>query len=366
MQRIKWIIKSVSFILIFFILFHAATGIFQDKTCADEYKVFWEEKIDNYDMLLFGTSVARGGVSPLDLWHDYGIVSYNLAMSGQTLELNYYNIKSAIKFRKPKIIVADVTYIFNSNQYGAEERRHQLIDNMPWHHGKMGTIVSMIKPEEWKDYFLNLFFYHSRWKDLTAKDFTQIKSLNKGCNLASFSRDANGNFFDARVFFSEPLPIIPETEKQEIPEAALEYVRKIVELCKKEEIELVFVAYPCYAWGEVNHGDGAELQKMWNQFYDVAAEYDIKYINYMHELDRIDFDPCEDLADWRHLSYTGAEKVTNDLGSFLVSEYGLSDRHGDPQLSEWDAQWEELEEYKAGLGRQKEREREKIQEGGEG
>lgn len=361
MKKFRFAIQSISFALIFFILFGLLGGILQNKTCAEEYSPFFREDVDDYDVLIIGSSVARGGISPLDLWHNYGIVSYNLAMSGQPLGLNYYSLKSAFKFRRPKVVVVDVTYIFLQNQNGAEERQHQLIDNMPWQYGKLDAIISLIEPEKWNDYFFKLLFYHTRWKELTAKDFAQVESLNKGCTLSSFTRDADGNLLDAREYFGEPLQIIPKTEKMEIPAAVLESIEKIIDLCKKEGVEIVFVAFPCYAWGEVNHGDGAELQKMWNQFYDVSEEYGVEYINYMHEFDKINFDPGNDLTDWRHLSYTGAEKVTNDLGDFLVSEYGLSDRHGDPKLSNWDIQWEELENNKERLENQRTQEREKAQ-----
>lgn len=43
------------------------------------------------------------------------------------------------------------------------------------------------------------------------------------------------------------------------------------------------------------------------------------------------------------MAYTGSEKVTNDLGEFLVRKYNLQDRRGDIKLQEWDEQWNELE-----------------------
>lgn len=305
-----------------------------------------------------------GGVSPLDLWHDYGIISYNLAMSGQTLALNYYSLKSAIKVSKPKVVVADVSYIFmeDQNAEGSTARRHQLIDNMPWNRGKLDAVAGLVEPEEWQDYLFNISYYHERWKELTANDFTSFKSLNKGCVLISCVKDGDGNFIDAEERFKEMLPIIPKEEKMEIPVMAREYVEKIAELCKEEDIELVFVAYPAYAWGKVNHGNGDELQKMWNKFSDVVAEYGVNYINYMHEFERISFNPQEDLADWRHLSYTGAEKVTSDLGKFLVCEYDMEDRRNDISLREWESQWNKLEDLKQELREKKLKEKESAQE----
>lgn len=40
------------------------------------------EHSDSYDVLFFGNSHMANGVFPMELWNDYGIVSYNLAGFG--------------------------------------------------------------------------------------------------------------------------------------------------------------------------------------------------------------------------------------------------------------------------------------------
>lgn len=344
MQNIKITIKGIIFLMGFVLLLVAFTFVLRDKTCAEEYFPFFKENVD-YDVYIIGTSVARGGVSPLDLWHQYGITSYNLAMSGQTLPLNYYSLKSAININKPKVVIADLSYIYLEEQSLTEGRIHQLIDNMPFSSDKLKTIEKLVKPSEWQYYLFNILYYHERWKELSPKDFTKINSLNKGCVLGSITNDSEGNYFNPETKFAEPLSILPKEEKTELSADTKEWILKIIDLCKQENIELIFIAFPTYAQGETgSHGDGYKLQRLWNHFYDIAIEYNVEYINYMHELDRISFDYQNDLVDYYHLAYTGAEKITNDLGQLLVQKYKLEDRRNDNLLASWNEQWKELDE----------------------
>ena len=72
----------------------------------EEKSSFFNDR--NYDVLFFGTSHVRMGCIPFQLWKDYGITSYNLAVSAMQIDTAYYAIKEACYYHKPKIAVLDV------------------------------------------------------------------------------------------------------------------------------------------------------------------------------------------------------------------------------------------------------------------
>ena len=54
-----------------------------------KYGAFFEEKQD-FDVLFLGTSRVLDGVSPMELWRDYGLTGYNLSCYGNTLPVTYW------------------------------------------------------------------------------------------------------------------------------------------------------------------------------------------------------------------------------------------------------------------------------------
>ena len=72
-----------------------------------KYKAFLENKTD-YDVLFYGSSHVTNAIFPMQLWHDYGITSYNLAQHDCGVAVNYYLLELTLKKKTPKVIVLDV------------------------------------------------------------------------------------------------------------------------------------------------------------------------------------------------------------------------------------------------------------------
>ena len=72
---------------------------------------FFEQKED-FDVLFMGSSHMMNAVFPMDLWNDYGFVSYNMANGGEQTGGTYYNMLLALKHTKPKLIVLDTFTLF--------------------------------------------------------------------------------------------------------------------------------------------------------------------------------------------------------------------------------------------------------------
>ena len=57
---------------------NALTHLMERKDSIQKHQSFLEQEAD-FDVLFLGTSHVFCGIFPMELWNDYGIVSYNVA-----------------------------------------------------------------------------------------------------------------------------------------------------------------------------------------------------------------------------------------------------------------------------------------------
>ena len=100
------IVKLISFLIILFVCFNAINNITKRKPLYKKMADFFKQEED-FDVLFFGSSHVKDGIFPMELWNSYGIISYNMAKAGEVLPVSYYNIRLALKYHKPKLIVID-------------------------------------------------------------------------------------------------------------------------------------------------------------------------------------------------------------------------------------------------------------------
>ena len=115
---VRRIVKIVAFFVIGIMLFFAVQGIFIPKWYSDGatnrvLSGFFALENDTAEVLFLGTSHMGSGVSPMKIYEDTGIVSYNLATSGQPLECSYFLLKEAFKTQSPKVVFLDAGRILN-------------------------------------------------------------------------------------------------------------------------------------------------------------------------------------------------------------------------------------------------------------
>ena len=115
--------------------------------------------------------------------------------------------------------------------------------------------------------------------------------------------------------------------RKKIGERVEEYLAKIYELCKENDVELVLITSPAPEnWTYSKH----------NSVNDWAVEKGVNYLdmNLCHE--KINIDWTKDTRDaGDHLNYAGAKKITSYFGEFLKKNYTLTDHRKDEVYSSW-------------------------------
>lgn len=284
------------------------------------------------DVLLMGSSHMYASVSPMDLWNEYGITSYNPSFGLQSIPTTYFELRELLKVQKPKVVVLETFMVYLPEIiYENEKRLHYLVDNVPFSSGVHEAIQTLLPEDSDKtEYYVNFYTFHNNWKILNESYFRPW--VTSAC--IKHNRGASIGFYTRRSVLEKP-DISPKSETIAPADVQVEYLYKISELCRDEGIQLVFMLTP-FTYG-------ANLQMLMNYVYVIAEAEGVPYLNFHHLLDESGFDYAEDLADFEHVNYSGARKITSYLGEYLQTNYQLEDHRTDPAIADlWNKDYEDF------------------------
>lgn len=313
-------LRVIIFLLLFLFLFNSAAGILRNKNYAAAAAAFYEEPKNTIDVFLMGSSHMLNAVSPVQLWEQYGIASNNLAQNGQVLPVSYYALQEALRWQKPRLVVLDVYKVVQDSLIDSKASLHYTLDNMRPGLPKLRAVFDLLEPEDRAEYLLDIILYHSRWKELTEEDFQKPDTTEKG---------AQALFTTAAPY--EGWTVLPEGETAPPAQVELEYLEKIVALCRDEGVELLLVAVPFTTPAD----DDLNRQAAVNAMAGWAAQREVSFVNLMHRTEELGFDFSADMADTYHVNWRGMEKVTAWLGAYLTAHYDLPDRRGEAAYDGW-------------------------------
>ena len=213
------------------------------------------EHSDSYDVLFFGNSHMANGVFPMELWNDYGIVSYNLAGFGLPMPAIYWVMKNALDESEPALVIIDCYNLASEEKAGRKEMLHAQTDHLPLSFHKIQMINDLIQePGERLEFIWNFAAYHDRWWDLDQADFEGKVNVQKGAEIA----------FDV----VSPNKMAQRPEKTvEVDSVGVEYLRRMIEECQNRNIEVMLTYLPFPAseedWEEALYVE------------DIAREYEV-------------------------------------------------------------------------------------------
>lgn len=346
MKRKLWrIISCVLTLCLLAVSLNFLTKLMERKASITKYQPFFEQEAD-FDVIFMGTSHMRLGVSPMELWNDYGIVSYNIGGDSNQIPTTYWVMENALDYTTPKLVVVDCFRIRLEEKTPPDSRYsnvHTSLDGFPLSFTKIKTVLDLLDDpviskgiengtvvETEKRTPIGLLWdfsvYHTRWNELKKEDFHITATPEKGAGS------------EIAVAAPRTVSEVDRDEKLEGNTVGIEYLRKIIEKCQNRGIDILLTYLP--------FPTNISEQKEANRVYDIAAEYGINYINFLN-MDIVDYDTdCSDSGS--HLNSSGAKKVTDYLGKYIIENYQISDQRGNFEYSSW---FEDYEEYKAMKGR---------------
>lgn len=336
----KKIIRLISVIITFGLLLFELTVLsntLERKNSAEKYQDFFNEKQD-FDVLFVGSSHMMNGVSPMDIWNDYGITSFNLGGSSYSVPTSYWVLRNALDYHTPKVVVIDgylisSTYKISRNNYSSV---HIGLDAFPLSRTKIEAVLDLLNDDKVEEGIANgevtveeertpigllwdYSVYHSRWDELSESDFVVARTLNKGTE-------------DKITIYPHEVPKSDGRVARDT--VAIEYLDRLFEECEEREIEVIFTYLPSR--------DGYQDEANW--ICDYAAGKGVRSINFVSD-DIVN--PMYDFADEKgHLNLAGARKVSDYLARDIKEHVQIEDKRNTGDYESWNRDYAEYFDYK--------------------
>ncbi len=319
---LKRIVAFSVFLMILTISIYACSQLLEHKSSKIKYTDFLKADTD-YDCFLMGTSIMLNSVLPMELWKDYGIASYNFGSSNCTPAEDYYILREAMKYKKPKLVVIDMMGVVEFNDIGngkymwtQVEAQHTQFDCFPYSKSKAEAVNDLFDIyDDRNDFLWNYIMYHNRWSELEEQDFNWRDKLNveKGAltNTGTLGRvKADAEYCNGTV---------------SLEGVNYDYFISLVEMCRNEDIDVLALYLP-HPTEELN-------QRVANSLDPVADMYD--NLEYINMLDLNIHDPDTDYtSDSLHPNLSGALRSTDYVGSYISSHYNLNDHRNEHEWLE--------------------------------
>ena len=284
-----------------------------------------EEKIET---IFLGTSHCFRAYDPTLYEELTGESAYNLGSSSQNIDTSYYLLKEALKYQDIKKVYLDMYHeflFFNPDNRELVEA-NIISDYMKLSLNKVQFILTRSDSKHYTNSFLP---FRRDWQLLG--DFDYLKSNLKKKQQESYKNYepvvyddeqyiAKGFVASTAALNVEDYEWIPKSEFVDLSEDssfAKSYLNKIVKLCDKENIELIFLTAPSYK-EYIEEMDTYETVHQLIQ--GLADEYDVQYLDFNEYPENVLNLTSEDFMDEDHLNRNGAEKVTRCLSNYILEK----------------------------------------------
>ena len=292
----------------------------------DKYKTFMESKTD-YDVVFLGSSHVRLTVNPMQLWNDYGIISYNLGSDAAYFMIDYWVIQIAQSYNKPKIAMIDIFRLWQ--ELSPLPAAHSALDTFPLFPTKWRVALDLCTTlEERIEIVFPLYLYHNRWKEnnfhFNIKN-TIKRFLGKYKPHIARGMDFRINIKDKNSFNTETKIQYTGTEN-----SSIKYCRKIIAWCKKNDIVPVFMNIPYSS--AVKPPSKENLETWILALRKILEQEDVLFLDMTDGFVDFDIDQADQDS---HLNPSGARKVTDAIGAFLSETLGCQSHKDDPAFAAW-------------------------------
>jgi hypothetical protein len=311
-QKYKFLIKPILFIFIFGIITNILSYIFQPKNNSPEAGIMQSkarailgEPENTIDFLMIGDSESYASYSPMEVYEEYGYTSYVMGGKAQKIYYLLEYLEEVLETQHPKYVILETNTIFR----------------------KLEINKKILAVLERKVPFIK---YHNRWQSLKPNDF--------------YSKIEYTTTTPIKGYYYKDLTVAPKKEIDDymeknnysnvIPLEEKYYIKRIYDLCKENDIELIlFKAPQASTWNYVRQKAVKEL----------AKELDVEFID-ANGIEEIGIDWNKDTRDGGdHVNYYGAKKVSKYIGKIFHEKGTLTDHREDPKYQSWN---EDLIKYK--------------------
>lgn len=287
---------------------------------------FYEDK-GNIDNICIGSSHVYRGIIPARLDELNGGHNFNLASGSQVLNGSYYALKEADRNNSLSHVYLEVFYTlstknnFSGNTDPARSYTYNWrnVDYMKFSPNKLEYMFTISKPEKYMDTLMPFVRYRTKldnWEYVMQTiDYKREEQYRTYEYISEWDENSDDywkqgyqsssrTYNDKNRFFSQG-KILAENPMGETSE---EYLRKILDYCRKRDIDITLFSIPVY---ELVLISTENYDNFISQVKAIAAEYDVEFYDF--NIAKEEYLPIHQGAnyiDMNHLNSKGADMFT--------------------------------------------------------
>lgn len=329
----KWAgpVKAVVFLLGVLLLLQAVQFVVFPRHDRDE---LWSDYLGlpahSVDALFLGTSLVHANINPAVLWESSGIRGYDLSGSEQSMVTTLPYLREALRTQQPQVVVFDLHMFSAQNVPLSENQKRSNLTMMPLGINKLDALYAGVPASEWTGFLLPFEQFHSRWAELSKKDFS----------LRKWDRHADDLFLGYRKI-DRIDPQEPASDRLKFHEDRYQTnyrtLNAIIDSAQQADARVLLLVGP---------STQAHLQDAWipRLKEDLARDHpDVCLIETPGYEDEMGIDYATDYYDLLHLNSVGAEKYSRWLGERIIETCDVDVRSDEHLDAPWRAT---LERYR--------------------
>jgi hypothetical protein len=264
---------------------------------------------NSMEVIGYGSSHMWRGLKPMEMYEKYGIGAYNYGCNWQKINTTELFIKDSLLTQSPKVILIETYYVNDLLQNTDINGEIYYTRGITEFEGKWQYLRQCFgnDKERYLSYYMPLCGFHDNWVNLAQGNFTK------------YVRDTSG-FIQSKGYIgiaNVSQVTIPDSStfvQSELSPDAINVLDEIVEICNEKGIEIIFYTAPYE--GEYYYSDAMK---------QYAQNNGCVYFNLFEYLDETGIDGETDFSDAGHLNESGAVKVADFLGEYIVNNYDVTD-----------------------------------------
>lgn len=335
----KNINRAIVFLCIVAVLTAACFHIFSfsDREKTDTMmNDFYALSEDSAECIFFGSSITqRAFVAPV-AYHEYGVSSYIIGSSSQPLAMVRYLMEESLKTQTPKVFIVELKGVCKGPHDLEDVAIRKSVDVMKQSVNRFRAIRAVTKyaatgendvDKSGLTYYIPFFKYHYLWNPSKRPhkygdiDYYNGYSPNLGITFNIWKLKT--------VKYDEH--VLPIDENMEA------VLNDLLDYCDTlENTKVLFVEHPI---------EGTEDKLgMVNYARKIVEKRGYECLNFMSPETRAEagLNDKTDYYNREHLNYYGSLKYTKYVSEYIIKNYGVEDRRGDPACEIWDKEYKRL------------------------
>lgn len=294
---------AIAFLLLAALLLGAAAAVLRppQEFYGSTWRAYLAEPEDSIDVLYFGSSYAYCDFDPTEIQRHSGLTGYVLGGSEQTMSLTYWYLCQALETQSPQAVVIEPTGVFFEKYQNYTQTN---IVYMPFSRYKLGAILTAAEPELRWGLLFDLWFYHSRWQEITLSGAIEALSPAEPDPYKGFTPMEGTADQLLLTQYARPL-----TEEQY--QENLSWLLRSLALCRERDIPVVVLLNPTYS-----QCSPEQYEQLCS---DLAAQApDVIFVNWASCFAELGLDPTLHLYDAGHLNREGAAVYAEGVARMLT------------------------------------------------